>query len=299
MRVFVTGATGYVGSAVAAALLEAGHTVTGAGRNAAKAQPLVAQGMTFSKMELGDVAGLTQAAKEHDATVHAASDMGPQRVDVERAAVDALLEGARAAGAQLIYTSGIWVLGPTGAGKADEKAATNPLPLVAWRPAMEQRVLSARSDSVRAWVIRPGVVWGGSAGILSEWWAGAVDKKAFRIVGDGKNRWPMVHRDDLAQLYRRVLEQAAAPSILHATDDTAHSVAELASAVAKATGATVTMWPLAEARSKLGPYADALAADQHVVSPAARALGWAPRHLDFTSEAKLALEEFRAAAPSP
>src|SRR4029450_1243631 len=102
-----------------------------------------------------------------------------------------------------LYTSGVWVYGSTGDQPADETTPLTPLHLVAWRPAHEQMVLSA--TNVRGIVFRPGCVYGKPGSLTAAWFEGA-SKGDLSVVGDGKNRWAMVHVDDVAEAYVRAAE---------------------------------------------------------------------------------------------
>jgi len=300
MKVFLTGATGYIGSAVAAALLAQGHQVTGLARHPEKAAALVARGLRFVRGDLTNTVVLSELAKEHDTVVHAGAARGQERGNIDIRAVDALLAGARAGMARrLLYTSGVWALGATRDGPADETAPVRPHPLVAHRATVERRVLEASDGRLRTNVIRPGIVYGGREGILSMWWSAAMEGNHVRVVGDGDNRWPLVHREDLAQLYLLVLEHGVPRGVYHGTDDTAYPVLRLARHVAQAAGGLqVQPWPLESARLQFGLFADALVMDQHVISPGARALGWTLQHPDFPKEVDRLYDEF-IALPRP
>ncbi|MBI3182490.1 MAG: NAD-dependent epimerase/dehydratase family protein [Myxococcales bacterium] len=300
MKVFLPGATGYIGSALAGALIRAGHQVTGLGRSQQRAAPLEARGLTFLRADLSDARLLEQEAKDHEVTVYAAAEYGPHRAERDAKAVAAILAGA-GAGAGLkvfVYTSGVWAIGPTGERAADESTPVRPNPLVAWRPAVEKQVLEGASSKVRTQVVRPGVVYGGHGGYLGGWIRQALEEKRIRVVGDGKNRWPIVHLEDLAELFRLVIDRGAPRSVYHATDDTAHTVESLARVIARAAGIErVETWPLPEARAQLGPVAEALVMDQVVKSPASRRLGWKPRR-ELPSQADAVYDEYVAVSVS-
>jgi nucleoside-diphosphate-sugar epimerase len=297
MRVFVTGATGFIGEALVRALVQVGHKVTGLSRAEAKDAGLRALGATPLRGTLAEGKGWSAAAAEHDALVHTAFDYtsGP---DADRAALDALLEAARGGTVKsLVFTSGVWVLGNCPGG-ADEQASTaEPLPMVAWRPVHEKRVLDAARSTLHTAVIRPGLVYGGHGSLTAGFFESATREGAARFVGDGANHVPYVHRDDLAQLYRKVLETAGA-GVFHGVDGAALTVKQAAEAASRAAGAggkTVAV-PLAEARKAMGPLADALVLDQVVRAPRARALGWTPSRADFAQAAPEAFAEWKKAA---
>ncbi|BDG10484.1 NAD-dependent epimerase/dehydratase family protein [Anaeromyxobacter paludicola] len=297
MRVFVTGGTGYVGSAVVRALVEAGHEVTSLARSAAKEAALSRLGARAIRGDLSDPAGIARAARGSDGFVHAAMDygLGPP---ADRAALEALLEAARQGEGPrvLVYTSGVWVLGDTGPEGADESTAiTHPAAAVAWRPAHEQLALGAAAGGLVTAVIRPGMVYGGKGGLLAPFFETAVKDGAAAFVGEGRNRWSLVHREDLARLYLRVLESRAS-GVYHGVDGEAPTLADLARAASQAAGkeGAVRPVPLEEARRGMGPMADALALDQVVRGEASQRLGWRPAWSGFLARARDAFREWAA-----
>ena len=168
MRVFMTGSTGYIGSAVVKALVRKGHQVSGLVRTAEREAMLGALGGTPGRGDLKDPSTYRQAAAEHDVSVHIALfDYGPNGIQADRRATEALLEATQGVGAPryMLYTSGVLVLGHTGDTPVDERASTaGAVPLVAWRPAHEQLVLAAATETFATAVIRPGFVYGGERG---------------------------------------------------------------------------------------------------------------------------------------
>ncbi|HYT05752.1 MAG TPA: NAD-dependent epimerase/dehydratase family protein [Gemmatimonadales bacterium] len=206
MQVFVTGATGYVGSSVATAFRRVGHRVWGLTRSEAKARRLAQQEIQPVIGDLANPKSYADVAAECAVLVHAAFEYSAQGVAKDKTAIEALVEAGRrgARPKTLIFTSGAWVHGDTGDRMVDETTPLNPVALVAWRPAHEQLVLQA--PGVRGLVIRPGCVYGGPGGLTAPWFADASAGKPPTVVGDGRNRWTMVHADDLADAYLRVGE---------------------------------------------------------------------------------------------
>jgi nucleoside-diphosphate-sugar epimerase len=271
MNLFLTGATGYIGSAVADVLAKSGHSVIGLARSDEAAGLLHLKGIAVHHGDLAKPESLIAAARASDGTIHTGTTNDGA---ADGRAVSAMLKALAGSRKPFVYTSGIWVLGDTGGKLVDETAPLHPCALVAWRPAIEQRVLAAAMEGVRASVIRPGVVYGRGGGIPAGFVESAEKGGAAQYVGTGENHWPVVHVDDLADLYLRVVEQAAAGELFHAVENSRHRV----KAIAEAAGGRTDAWPLEEARKTLGAYADALALDQNVSAEKAReTLGWAPR----------------------
>jgi nucleoside-diphosphate-sugar epimerase len=276
MRVFITGATGYVGSAALDALVRAGHDVTALVRGLSSAGAIVARGARAVAGDLGSPDSYREAARGFDAYVHTAFEHSARAVEVDASAVATLGMLAGESRGVFVYTSGIWVLGDT-EGPADEGAPLRPTALVAFRPAHEAAALQVGGNGARAIVVRPGIVYGGGRGIISDMLKDA-ENGLMRVIGSGKNHWPHVYDRDLADLYVRLLAAPGAAGVYHATDEADETVNDVVEAIAghAPSRPDVRYMPMSEAQRKLGAYADALALDQVVRSPRARALGWQP-----------------------
>ena len=301
MHVFLTGATGYIGSAVLDSMIKGGHQVTAMARDPEKAEKLQARGAATIIGELGLPKTYVNAVKAADAVVHAAMESSPRGVEKEKAALDvmltALAQASQADGKPrvFVYTSGVWVLGRS-VKAAEEDSPLDPPPHVEWRRAHEEMVLSAFSGSLRTVVVRPGIVYGGGRGIVSDLIKDALNG-LIRVVGPGKNRWPCIYDHDLGELYVKILESPSAAGVIHATDESDERVIDIAEAIAAQVPQKpdIRIVPLTEARKKLGTYADALALDQKVRSPKARALGWTPTQTGVIHSVPRLVEEFRNA----
>jgi nucleoside-diphosphate-sugar epimerase len=304
MRIFLTGATGYVGGPVLDALVRGGHDVTALVRNNEKARRIKARGGHPVIGNLADPESFRGSADGQDGYVHAAfdnaSNKGPA---IERAALETIIAAAkrpRTAGSTapvrrfVIYTSGVWVLGRTSE-PAGEDAPINPIALVSFRPAHEKLVLDATDDHLRTIVVRPGVVYGGGGGMVGDIFKAATNGLV-RVVGDGNNHWPLIYDRDLADLYAKLAANVDASGIYHANDEGDERVNDLVSAIAPYVPVRpdVRNVPIEEARTKMGPFADALALDQLVRSPRARAVGWTPTLHSVAGNAARLLEEWRA-----
>jgi nucleoside-diphosphate-sugar epimerase len=278
MQVFVTGATGYIGSAVSEALRNAGYAVVGLARSEDQARMLAAKGLGAHRGDLRDPASLAEGARNADAVIHTALAPAADTGQVDRAAVEGIIGALSQFNRPFVYTSGCWVLGNTGDRIADEDAPLAPTPLVAWRPANEQLVLAAASHGVQGIVLRPAMVYGHRGGLVNSLVQSAREHGAARVIGDGQNHWTFVHLDDLADLYVRAL-RAASGTVFYAAHGAAVRVREVAEAASRAAGAggKVEIVPIEEARRSMGPFADALALDQQISGERAmRVLGWRP-----------------------
>ena len=299
MRIFLTGATGYIGCAVVDAALRANHQITALVRTPQAADALAARGVTPVLGDLKTLKSYRAAAEGHDSYVHAAADSSPKREEVDRKTIDTLMgiaaTRAKTSPVSFVYTSAIWVLG-SNAQPMDETAQANPGQLLNWRPSHEQLVLQAATPNLRTAVIRPGVVYGGNRGIVSELLKNALNG-LIRVIGHGENHWPLVYDRDLADLYVRVASMPEASGIYHANDEGDETVNAIVEGVAGhlSIKPDVRHVPLEEARKKLGAYADALVLDQRVRGPRARALGWSPTLHSVGTNVPRLLEEFRRA----
>ena len=280
MEVFLTGATGYIGTAVAEALQKAGHKVVGLARTAEKAKLLEARGVRAVAGDLLKPETIAAPAGKADGVIHTANTNDATSPRIDAAVVSATLKTLEGSGKVFIYTSGVWVLGSTGNNVADENTPVNPTPLVAHRPAIEQEVLGYKGRGVRTIVIRPAVVYGRGKGMPTAFTQCARETGAARFVGDGQSRWAFVDVDDLAQLYVLALEKAPGGSLYNAAHGPSYKVREVAEAASLCAGAggKTRAIPLEEARKAMGAFADALVLDQQVSGEKARKeLGWAPR----------------------
>jgi nucleoside-diphosphate-sugar epimerase len=293
MRIFLTGGTGYIGTAVLDGFVRAGHHVDALVRNSEKAAEVQRRGATPVLGDAGEPGSYADAAAAADGVVLTAFDSSPRGVGVDATTLDTVLATPGAPGRFIIYTSGVWVLGPA-ASPADETAPLHPIELVAWRPAHEQRVLDAATAGWRPVVIRPGIVYGRSRGIVGDLLKDA-SNSLIRVIGGGDNHWALVYDRDLADLYVRTAAGVGASGVYHANDEGDETVNDIVAALSDhaRTRPSVRRVPLAEARKKLGVYAEALALDQIVRSPRAHALGWHPTLHSVAGNAARLFEEWR------
>ncbi|MDA8174291.1 MAG: NAD-dependent epimerase/dehydratase family protein [Nitrospiraceae bacterium] len=295
MKVFITGASGYIGFNVARAFRRAGHEVWGLIRNAAKAGRLLKAEISPVLGNMREPESYKPIAETCGVLVHAAMEMGAEAAMLDSLTVDALISTAKkgACPKTFIYTSGCWVYGNTGNVLVDETSPLRPPRLVSWRPQVEQKVLGAKE--VRALVLRPGCVYGKGQRLLSSWFSGAVSGSL--LVTGGLNRWAMVHVDDLAQGYLRAAESGFSGQIFNLTDQSRWTVQEVVEAIAAAANykTHINYVQVSDAVSRMGDIAECLALDQNIDSAKARGmLGWVPRHRGFCDEAGLYLHSWQS-----
>ncbi|MCC9305807.1 NAD-dependent epimerase/dehydratase family protein [Kitasatospora sp. RB6PN24] len=275
MKILVLGATGYIGAAAVDRLVQDGHEIIRLVRDSAK----IAPELPHRVGDLSDPASLGAAVTDDiDAVVHIATPTGDEAAD--SAAIDALLAPLRGTGRAFVYTSGVWVLGATGDAPVDEEAAANPIPIVGYRPRIEQQVLDAAADGVRATVLRPGIVYGNGGGIPAMMVGWAREHGTGRYVGTAGTRWPVVHVEDLADLYALALGKDAPGGVLHGVALEEVPVAALAAVADVAAGGTgrAEPWPAEAATAAFGAlFAEALGLNQVVSAQrTVTALGWQP-----------------------
>lgn len=288
MRILLTGATGYIGSAVLDVLVEAGHEVTAVVRSERAAREVAERGATAVQGDVTDVGWFTSRLAESDAAIHtAAPEHGAPAFN--DAVIEAAIRAYGHGGRRFVLTSGIWEYG-AGGDLADD-AALDPPQLVAWRVPLEERLLASGVDAA---IVAPGIVYGHDGGLVPSLIAEAArtDAGALRLVGDGSQQWTFVHVDDLARLYLAVVEAAGVRGRVIGSDGSPTTVRALAEAVADVLGAPGVAPETPDAsRERLGSdFAGALLLDQAATGRVARGLGWVPEHVSVIEDARAARE---------
>ncbi|KJZ77086.1 hypothetical protein HIM_03407 [Hirsutella minnesotensis 3608] len=284
MRVFVTGATGFIGAAVVKELLSAGHSVLGLSRSTAGADKLKSQGAEPLHGTIQDLALLKKAASECDAVIHLAfihdfSDFAASCA-TDRAAIEALGAALAAAGGDraLVVTSGTMML-PHGTLGGEQDRPDTGSPLAVARGASETACLDFAGRGVRACVVRlPPTTHGpGSSGFTGIYLGIARDKGVAAYVGDGGNRWCAAHRDDAAVVYRLAAERGKAGSVFHAVAEEGVPVRDIAAEVGKQLRLPVVSIPADKAQDHFGWFQFGGLADNIASSQRTREeLGWTP-----------------------
>ena len=285
MRVTLTGATGFVGSHLLTELLEHGHEVTALVRDHDQADSVAARGATPIVVNLYDRPAAVGLLRGADAAIHTASPGDETSANLDSAVADAAIEALAGTGRPYIHISGLWIYGDNTS--INEESPANPPPLVAWKEPIERRVLDAKQ--MRGVVIVSSVAYGdGGGGIPGLLPASPRDENGSLIMlGTGQQHWSTVHVADLANFFRRVLEDDSARGRYVIGDGLNPTVAELTEAAAVAAEATGAV-PGSddEARARLGDYfAEVLLLDQGTFAARARdQLGWYPTHPGLVDE---------------
>ncbi|QEO14957.1 NAD-dependent epimerase/dehydratase family protein [Agromyces intestinalis] len=282
MTSLLTGATGYLGSAVLDRLVASGYDVVAVVRSPGSAERVTARGARALVGDLTDVAWLTAALADADGAIHLAAPSDGAAA-LNEAVVDAAIAAYAGTGRRFVLTSGIWEFG---AGDLDDDGPLDPPELVAWRVPIEQRLLASDVDAA---IVAPGLVYGHGRGLISLITdAPRTESGALTLVGDGEQHWSWVHVDDLARLYELVLVSPAASSgvasgRIVAVDGAPLTVRALGEAVAGEAG--VAGESADASRARLGAvFADALLLDQRASGRKARELGWIPEHPSVLEE---------------
>jgi nucleoside-diphosphate-sugar epimerase len=290
MRVLVTGASGWIGSAVVPELLGAGHQVVGLARSDASAAALRAAGAEVLTGDLDDLDNLKSAATASDGVIHLAfkhdlafSGDFDGAVAADRRAIETIGEALAGTDRPFVIASG--VVGVKFGGVATEEYGRDVDPVAAvgsgplGRQANAQFVLSLADQGIRSSVLRlpPTTHGDGDNGFMATAVSIARDKGVSGYVGDGANRWPAVHRSDAARLFRLALEEAPAGSVLHAVDDEGVPIRDVAQVIGRHLDIPVVSITPEAAGEHFGWLGGFLAVD----SPASSAitqelLGWHP-----------------------
>jgi nucleoside-diphosphate-sugar epimerase len=285
MRVALTGATGFIGSHILAELQGHGHEVTALVRDDAQAGVIAERGATPAVVDLYDRPTVLSLLSDADGAIHTASPGDETSAKLDAAMADAAIEAFTGTDRPYLHISGQWIYGDN-----DHITEESPLKapaLVSWREPIDRRVLEAKS--MRGVVIVAGLAYGDDGGGIPGLVLGSPRDGAGNLIilGTGRQHWSTVHVVDLADFFRRVLEDDSARGLYIVADGANSTVAEITEAAAVAAGAPGAVpGSEDEARARLGDYfAEVLLLDQSADAARARAeLDWRPSHPGLVDE---------------
>jgi nucleoside-diphosphate-sugar epimerase len=286
MRVFVTGATGFIGSAVVRELIDAGHQVLGVARSDAAAKSLVAAGAGVHHGSLEDLESLRSGAAAADGVIHTAfihdfANYGPA-AEADRRAIETLGEALAGSARPLIVTSGTLLAQRKGPLAIEEDLHNPNFPRKS-----EDAALAVAARGVRASVLRlpPSVHGKGDHGFVPQLISIAREKGVSAFIGDGLNLWPAVHRFDAAHLYKLVLEKGSAGASYHGVADEGVPTRDIAEVIGRHLNLPVVSKSLDEAADHFGWIARFFGIDGPASSAQTRErLGWKPVQLGLIAD---------------
>jgi nucleoside-diphosphate-sugar epimerase len=289
MKVFVTGASGFVGSVVVQELIGAGHLVVGLARSEANAKSLKAAGVQVHRGDLQDLESLHSGAAAADGVVHTAfiHDFSKfkENCEIDRRAIEAVASALAGSGRPLIITSGTGLLSP---GRlATEDSAIQSGPDAIPRVASEEAATAAASRGVRTMVLRlpPSVHGDGDHGFIPLLINLARQKGFAAYVDQGRNRWPAVHRLDAANLYRLALEKGIAGARYHGVAEQGLPFREIAEIIGWRLGIPVRGLSSEEASNYFGWFKHFASLDAPASSQKTREqLGWEVEHTGLLAD---------------
>jgi nucleoside-diphosphate-sugar epimerase len=288
LRVFVLGGTGLIGAAVVRELVGRGHQLFGLARSGASAARLDHIGVTSIAGDIRSPEPWVARLPPCDAVIHMACDFATDMGAIDRHLLDRLLPAlaVQQQTPRFIYTGGCWLFGATGDAIATEAAPFHPLPAFAWMVPQLHRVLA--SPGVSGIVIHPAMVYAGEGGVFDRFARAAAAGRAIPVVESEAVRWPLVHADDLAQLYALALERGTPGGSYIGVAVEGLPIGRIARAFARhhLTGHEAPEIVTADViAAELGEWARGYALDQRLSGDKARReLGWTPRHLDPEGE---------------
>ncbi len=253
MRVFVTGATGFIGTAVVKELIDAGHQVLGLARSDAGVKSLIAAGVQAHRGDVEDLESLRRGAAASDGVIHTAfiHDFSKfeANCEIDRRAIEALGSALAGSDRPLIVTSGTAVAYTPGRPSTEDDAPNSPMP----RVASEQAADGVAAKGVRVSVIRlPQVHDPVKQGLITYLVAVAREKGISAYIGDGLNRWPAVHVLDAARLYRLAIEKGSAGARYNAVAEEGVPLREIAEAIGRGLKVPVISMPPEKAAEHFG-----------------------------------------------
>ncbi len=286
MIAVVSGASGYIGQAVAEAFRRHGYRVYGLVRSLQHAKVLRAKEIEPTLVDLQDLSSCHDLLQRCDVFAHCALSLNQDGTRIEQEVLTSLCSflAQKSSPTTLLYTSGCFIYGNTQL-PAKETDLISPLSIVSWRPACEQLVLKHHSQKLSTTILRPGFVYGRVGGVADMWFS-SLQQGSLDLIEGGNNHWSMVHLDDLAEAFV-LAHKKPSSRILNVTDGNEYLVKEIIEKLSSLASTPCQIHSLshAQALEKYGSFAEGLAIDQILSNATCRKeLGWEPFHQNFLEE---------------
>jgi nucleoside-diphosphate-sugar epimerase len=288
MRIFLTGATGFIGSAIIPELINAGHQVVGLARSDASAKSLAAAGAQVHRGSIEDLDSLRSGASAADGVIHTAFNHDfskwAENCENDRLAIEALGSALAGSNRPLVITSGTGlVTRADGRPAAEDDAPTSTVPRIKSEEAAN--AMAERGAHVSVVRLPPSVHGDGDHGFVPTLIRIAREKRAAAYVGEGSNRWPAVHRLDAAHLFRLVLEKGVAGARYHGVGEEGIPFRDIAGVIGRRLNVPVVSKTPEEATEHFGWFSHFAALDSPASSTKTREqLGWRPTRVGLTAD---------------
>jgi nucleoside-diphosphate-sugar epimerase len=283
MRVLVLGGTGSIGSAIVSELLATGHHVLGLARSVDSARILSEQGVSIVTGDIRDPSEWSGIVTEVDGVIHAAATFSQDMDKIDKELMCALIDAAKHASTppRFIYTGGCWLYGETGDTVATEETPFDPIE--PFSSMIDCGSMITATPYLEGMIVHPAMVYERDGGVFGQFAEEAMTGGQIGIIGSAQTRWPLVHKDDLAVLYRLVLEKGMRGSSYNGATEHGVCVGNIVDVISARF--KLPSRPLIrnvdEAVAEYGDWAAGFALDQQMSGQKARAeLGWNPKHTD-------------------
>lgn len=298
MRVFIFGGSGFIGSAITQALAEAGHEAIGLARSEASAGKIRAAGGTPVRGDATDPASWLPHVLQADAIIQAAADFSGDPAEAEEVIVKSLLsERERLGNKRVVYTGGCWLYPERTDPPLSEADAFEPVPAFEYMVRNREHLLEADYDLV---TVHPAIVWRENSGFLADYQRSIAQGADIEVVGTVSTLWPLVHADDLGELYRLAMERGVGGQDYLGVADPGVSVEAIIEQVESNAGKKgwISVTPVDEAIRQHGSWIAGQARSQKIETrKAIDALGWSPA-IRFAKSVPIASAQVGAACPT-
>ena len=287
MRIFVLGGTGSIGIPLVRCLVRRGHHVLGLARSAASADRLRDVGVEPVEGDITSPEAWIDALDRVDSVIHAADTFDDDMAEIDRNLTSAMIAklASRPEPAGLLCTGGCWLFGDTGGDVIDETAPFDTIDAFDWMIETIPAVLNA--ENVNGMILHPAMVYDGVGGVFDQFSDAARSGGPVPVTGSAETYWPLVHAEDLAELYALMVEQPRRGVQYHGSAIDGVRVGDIAATIARRFGVPEDprIVPVEEDIAALGAWAEGRALSQRISGGRAmRELGWAPKHIDVFAD---------------